>query len=500
MLARPAGGGLTFARMLPAAQINMLPMANLAQLLLLKEAVDAASEQWEREQAERRRREADSSAVAQRAKEEERARQEAIEAGKSRQAKPSQAKNPPPVFPFFWWELASGTSVHMNGRIYDPLLGRMLSADPHIQSPTNLQNYNRYSYVTNNPLSMTDPSGFFFKKLFKGIKKFFKKFWRPIVTIALVLVAAVFVGPWAAGLLNITSTAGVAVVSGVVAGFTGGFVGTLLGGGSLSAAFKEGLIDGAIGGFGVFAGLKIAKYLQRYMRLSKEILEGIGKGIAYGVGQSVARGGKVFKNLYMSIAQQMGTTLTKAIITDAKAVMKLDSINKQYDILGSLEAEDYEKLKKALAAVESVDLRGALDLPNIAGTLIGGAVGGSIGYAVGGADGAAVGFISGAYYGYRTSGIHVTGGEKTSDNLRYSTIRVKILGFSIWEKEVQSSYVVGGPTKIFDKTIGGQNYSSTIDTTTVIDFHEMLGVNKGWFMPFPQSGILDSKTPLLKYR
>lgn len=80
----------------------------------------------------------------------------------------------------------SGGSVHMNGRIYDPLLGRMLSADPFIQSPANFQNYNRYSYVTNNPLSVTDPSGFFLKKLFKSISKFIKKFFQTIVTIALV--------------------------------------------------------------------------------------------------------------------------------------------------------------------------------------------------------------------------------------------------------------------------------------------------------------------------
>jgi len=48
----------------------------------------------------------------------------------------------------------------MNGRIYDPLLGRMLSADVVIQFPGDLQSYNRYSYVQNNPLSLTDPSGF----------------------------------------------------------------------------------------------------------------------------------------------------------------------------------------------------------------------------------------------------------------------------------------------------------------------------------------------------
>jgi RHS repeat-associated protein len=50
--------------------------------------------------------------------------------------------------------------VHMNGRIYDPLLGRFLSADPIVQFPGILQSYNRYSYVRNNPLSRLDPSGF----------------------------------------------------------------------------------------------------------------------------------------------------------------------------------------------------------------------------------------------------------------------------------------------------------------------------------------------------
>jgi len=50
--------------------------------------------------------------------------------------------------------------VHMNGRIYDPLLGRFLSADPVVQFPGSLQSYNRYSYVMNNPLTLTDPTGY----------------------------------------------------------------------------------------------------------------------------------------------------------------------------------------------------------------------------------------------------------------------------------------------------------------------------------------------------
>ncbi|HEX7965328.1 MAG TPA: RHS repeat-associated core domain-containing protein [Gammaproteobacteria bacterium] len=50
--------------------------------------------------------------------------------------------------------------IHMNGRIYDPTIGRMLSVDPVYQAPTNSQSINPYSYVMNNPLSLVDPSGY----------------------------------------------------------------------------------------------------------------------------------------------------------------------------------------------------------------------------------------------------------------------------------------------------------------------------------------------------
>ena len=50
--------------------------------------------------------------------------------------------------------------IHMNGRIYDAKLARFLRADPFIQAPYNTQSLNRYSYVWNNPLNATDPSGY----------------------------------------------------------------------------------------------------------------------------------------------------------------------------------------------------------------------------------------------------------------------------------------------------------------------------------------------------
>ena len=49
--------------------------------------------------------------------------------------------------------------INMNGRVYDPVLGRFLSPDKYVQKADNSQNYNSYSYCLNNPLKYTDPSG-----------------------------------------------------------------------------------------------------------------------------------------------------------------------------------------------------------------------------------------------------------------------------------------------------------------------------------------------------
>ena len=66
--------------------------------------------------------------------------------------------------------------INMNGRVYDPMIARFLSPDPVLQSPGNLQNYNRYSYCFNNPLIYTDPSG---EKL--RWPKFRRHHWIPII-------------------------------------------------------------------------------------------------------------------------------------------------------------------------------------------------------------------------------------------------------------------------------------------------------------------------------
>ncbi len=49
--------------------------------------------------------------------------------------------------------------IDMRARWYDPAIGRFISPDPIIPEPTNPQSFNRYSYVYNNPIKYTDPSG-----------------------------------------------------------------------------------------------------------------------------------------------------------------------------------------------------------------------------------------------------------------------------------------------------------------------------------------------------
>jgi RHS repeat-associated protein len=59
--------------------------------------------------------------------------------------------------------------IHMNGRIYDPILRQFMSPDNYVQDPYNTQNFNRFGYVLNNPLLYTDPSGEFIPLLLGAI-------------------------------------------------------------------------------------------------------------------------------------------------------------------------------------------------------------------------------------------------------------------------------------------------------------------------------------------
>src|SRR5438105_7836641 len=128
----------------------------------------------------------------------------------------------------------------MNGRIYDPGIGRFLSADPFVQAPTQTQNYNRYSYVLNNPLSFTDPSGFNFLNNFgRWLDKTFGSIGATIIKTVIAIVIYVVV--------NAVLTPAVGnIVAAFAAGFTSAFISTSLSGASLGQAAQAGLISGGI--------------------------------------------------------------------------------------------------------------------------------------------------------------------------------------------------------------------------------------------------------------
>ncbi len=103
--------------------------------------------------------------------------------------------------------------VDLNGRVYDPTVGRFISADPTVPDPLYSQAFNRYSYVNDNPLSLSDPSGYFSTDAVLGV------------------VAAIVVDVACDGTCTGMTTA-------FLSGAAGGFVGS---GGNLQTGVESGL-------------------------------------------------------------------------------------------------------------------------------------------------------------------------------------------------------------------------------------------------------------------
>ena len=69
------------------------------------------------------------------------------------------------------WQDSANNTYHTLNREYSPTQGRWLTPDPAGMAavdPTNPQTWNRYAYVTNNPVSFTDPLGLFVQACFSA--------------------------------------------------------------------------------------------------------------------------------------------------------------------------------------------------------------------------------------------------------------------------------------------------------------------------------------------
>jgi RHS repeat-associated protein len=134
--------------------------------------------------------------------------------------------------------------INMNGRMYDPVLGRMLSVDNYTHNGT--QGYNRYAYAMNNPLKYTDPSGEFILEAafiaavlitsYKAIRGDFDNHPEQFVLSFAITFAAAGVGA------GVTSGVGAALAGG---SFAAGFAGASA---VSSTGFYLGAISSASGG------------------------------------------------------------------------------------------------------------------------------------------------------------------------------------------------------------------------------------------------------------
>ncbi|MBK9990944.1 MAG: hypothetical protein IPP19_09480 [Verrucomicrobia bacterium] len=172
--------------------------------------------------------------------------------------------------------------IHMNGRVYDPLLGRFLSADPYIQAPGDSQSYNRYSYCINNPVNLTDPSGYnFMDKVCDAI---------PMIIVVVVAVVVTYAtagaGAGACGSFWATAAGTPGIGACMAGGFAGAFTGSLLNGQSVGAAFRSGLIGAASAAitYGIgqcFDGIKTGDF--QYGKAANGAARALSHGMSQGM-------------------------------------------------------------------------------------------------------------------------------------------------------------------------------------------------------------------------
>jgi len=246
--------------------------------------------------------------------------------------------------------------IHMNGRVYSPLEGRMISPDNFVQDPYNSQSYNRYAYGFNNPLKYTDPNGEWVHLVvgaaIGGVVNLamnhnkVDNFWDGLKYFGVGAAAgalsagvgagistAMAGGSFGVGFVGISSgVSATGVISGYASGSASGYVGGfLLGTGnsliqgqsfssSLSAGFNEGasqmIVGGIIGGVvgGISASTKGVNVFTGEGRF--DLSNGVGAhDVPYGTETVSGRYVGKFEGVNMYESSQLGSGVNSGGIT-----------------------------------------------------------------------------------------------------------------------------------------------------------------------------------------
>lgn len=173
--------------------------------------------------------------------------------------------------------------VNMDGRIYDPVVGRFLSPDPVVQSPEFTQSLNRYAYCLNNPLSLVDPSGY----------SWISRNWKSLVSAAVgIAVGAVTLGTG--------SSVGIAIAAGAAGGAASALTGALLNGANIGQIAKATFWGGFWGGLSGLANNVSASKNFMLSLLKHSLTQGALEG---------AQGGNILHGMFIGTISGIGGNL-----------------------------------------------------------------------------------------------------------------------------------------------------------------------------------------------
>ncbi|MDE6533534.1 MAG: FG-GAP-like repeat-containing protein [Muribaculaceae bacterium] len=194
--------------------------------------------------------------------------------------------------------------VNMNGRMYDPVVGRFLSADPYVQMADFTQSLNRYAYCVNNPLSLIDPSGY----------SWFSRHWKMLTaSIVGIVVSAVTLGSG--------SGLGAVIIAGAAGGAASALTGALLNGANIGQIAKATFTGGVLGAAGAFLNfgaadpnLLISLFKHSF---SQGWLEGITGGNFFhgAVSGAVAKGGGALMEAGGQHIGQVGRLIANSVLS-----------------------------------------------------------------------------------------------------------------------------------------------------------------------------------------